>query len=201
MKQIPPPPFQTWKPGTLLYPVPVVLIGCGQATERPNLITVAWAGIICSEPPMLSISVRPERYSHGLITRSQAFTVNQVTRDLVRAADWCGVKSGRLVDKFGEMKLTPARAAMVDAPVVVESPMQLECRVKQVLPLGTHDLFLAEILAVHVANRNIDPHTGALKFQSTSPVCFGHGAYYALGDCLGTFGFSVRKIKEHRQKR
>ncbi|MBN8218099.1 MAG: flavin reductase family protein [Spirochaetes bacterium] len=189
------PTHQTWKPGTLLYPVPVVLVGCGARDEKPNLITVAWAGIVCSDPPMLSVSIRPERHSHGIISRTRAFTVNQVTRDLVRAADWCGVKSGRLVDKFREMGLTPVRASRVDAPLVAQSPMQLECRVEAIHRLGTHDLFLAEILAVNVDERHIDRHSGALRFPGTQPVCFGHGAYYALGECLGTFGHSVRKAK------
>ena len=135
-----------WKPGNMLYPLPVVMVSCQRPGERPNIITVAWAGTICSDPAMLSVSVRPERYSHGILGETGQFVVNLVNRDLVYATDYCGVRSGRDVDKFGEMHLTPLPSRMIAAPGIAESPVNLECQITQTIPLGSHDLFLARIL-------------------------------------------------------
>ncbi len=181
-----------WKPGNMLYPVPAVMVSCCRSGERPNIITVAWAGTVCSEPPMLSISVRKERYSYDIIRESGEFAVNLVNRDLVRAADYCGVKSGRDVDKFGEMGLTPMQSQRIAAPGIAESPVCLECRVVKQLPLGSHDLFLAEILTVSVDGQYLD-EKGKFHLNSCGLTAYSHGEYFALGERLGSFGYSVRK--------
>lgn len=181
-----------WKPGNMLYPVPAVMVSCCRSGERPNIITVAWAGTVCSEPPMLSISVRKERYSYDIIRESGEFAVNLVNRDLVRAADYCGVKSGRDVDKFGEMGLTPMQSQRIAAPGIAESPVCLECRVVKQLPLGSHDLFLAEILTVSVDGQYLD-EKGKFHLNSCGLTAYSHGEYFALGEKLGSFGYSVRK--------
>lgn len=181
-----------WKPGNMLYPVPAVMVSCCRSGERPNIITVAWAGTVCSEPPMLSISVRKERYSYDIIRESGEFAVNLVNRDLVRAADYCGVKSGRDVDKFGEMELTPMQSQRIAAPGIAESPLCLECRVVKQLPLGSHDLFLAEILTVSVDGQYLD-EKGKFHLNSCGLTAYSHGEYFALGEKLGSFGYSVRK--------
>lgn len=181
-----------WKPGNMLYPVPAVMVSCCRSGERPNIITVAWAGTVCSEPPMLSISVRKERYSYDIIRESGEFAVNLVNRDLVRAADYCGVKSGRDVDKFGEMELTPMQSQRIAAPGIAESPVCLECHVVKQLPLGSHDLFLAEILTVSVDGQYLD-EKGKFHLNSCGLTAYSHGEYFALGEKLGSFGYSVRK--------
>lgn len=181
-----------WKPGNMLYPVPAVMVSCCRSGERPNIITVAWAGTVCSEPPMLSISVRKERYSYDIIRESGEFAVNLVNRDLARAADYCGVKSGRDVDKFGEMELTPMQSQRIAAPGIAESPVCLECRVVKQLPLGSHDLFLAEILTVSVDGQYLD-EKGKFHLNSCGLTAYSHGEYFALGEKLGSFGYSVRK--------
>lgn len=183
-----------WKPGNLLYPVPAVMVSCSRPGERPNIITVAWAGTICSEPPMLSISVRKERYSYDIIRESGEFVVNLVNRDLVRAADYCGVKSGRDVDKFGETGLIPMPSKSIAAPGIAKSPVCLECRVVKQLPLGSHDLFLAEILEVSVDGQYLD-EKGKFHLNSSGLIAYSHGEYFALGEKLGSFGYSVRKKK------
>lgn len=183
-----------WKPGNLLYPVPAVMVSCCRPGERPNIITVAWAGTICSEPPMLSISVRKERYSYDIIRESGEFVVNLVNRDLVRAADYCGVKSGRDVDKFGETGVTPMPSGSIAAPGIAESPVCLECRVAEQLSLGSHDLFLAEILEVSVDGQYLD-EKGKFHLNSSGLIAYSHGEYFALGEKLGSFGYSVRKKK------
>ena len=182
---------QVWPGSTLLNPEPPVLVSCGPA-ERPNLITVGWCGTICTKPSMVSISVRPERYSYGLIQRSGDFVINLPTEPLVRAVDWCGVKSGRDYDKFAEMHLTPAPAAKVDTVLLAESPVNLECKVRQVIPLGTHDLFLAEVVAVDVDEALLDEN-GKLCLNRAKLIVYSHGDYLALGRRLGSFGYSVRK--------
>lgn len=186
---------QTWKPGTMIYPVPAVLVSCGDAQRGFNIITIAWTGTVCTEPPMCYISVRPQRYSHGLIKESGEYVINLTTRDLTFAVDWCGVKSGREVDKFKEMKLTPADARIVKAPLIAESPLNIECRVREIVPLGSHDMFLSEVAAIHADERLINPRTGAFEFSRANPICYAHGRYFPLGRILGTFGYSVRKNK------
>lgn len=185
---------QVWKGSTLLNPEPPVLVSCGPA-EKPNLITVGWCGTICTQPPMLSISVRPERFSHHLIRESGEFAVNLPTEGLTRAVDWCGVKSGRDHDKFAEMHLTPIPAAKIATVLVEESPVNLECKVTQVIPLGSHDLFLAEVTAVDVDERLLDEN-GRLCLNRAKLIVYSHGDYLALGRRLGTFGYSVRKKKK-----
>lgn len=184
---------QTWKPGTVLYPLPAVLVSCGADPAEYNLLTVAWTGTVCSDPPMCSISVRPERHSYGIIRRTGEFVINLTTRSLARATDWCGVRSGRDCDKFREAGLTPLPAARVAAPLVAESPVNIECRVRQVIPLGSHDLFLAEVVNVQVAEAFIDPATGKFHLEQADPIVYSHGEYFALGEALGHFGWSVRR--------
>ncbi len=192
---------QRWKPGTVLYPVPAVLVSCGATPEEYNLLTVAWTGTVCTNPPMCSISVRPERHSYGIIRRTGEFVINLTTRRLARATDWCGVRSGRDCDKFREMGLTPVASEVVAAPLVAESPVNIECRVRQVLPLGSHDLFIAEVVGVQVDEELIDPATGRFCLEQADPIVYSHGEYFALGETLGHFGWSVRKRKKGAKHR
>ena len=185
-----------WKPGTMIYPVPAVLVSCGDAQQGYNIITIAWTGTICTDPPMCYISVRPERYSHGLIRRSGEYVINLTTRSLAFAVDWCGVKSGRDFDKFKEMGLTPMPAQKVAAPLIAESPLSIECRVREVMPLGSHDMFISEVVAINAEEGLFNPHTGAFEFSHAEPICYSHGRYFPLGPILGTFGYSVRKKKK-----
>ena len=182
---------QVWKPGNLLAPVPPVLVSCGNM-EKPNLITIAWAGTINSDPVRVSISVRPRRYSHGLIRESGEFVINLPTQKILRAVDWCGVKSGRDVDKFREMKLSTLPAAQVGTVLLEQSPVNLECKVTQRIPLGSHDLFLAEVVAVDVDESLLD-ESGKLCLNRAKLIVYSHGDYLALGRRLGKFGYSVRK--------
>lgn len=182
----------TWRGGNMLYPVPAVMVSCQRPGEKPNIITVAWAGTVCSTPAMLSVSVRKERYSYDIIKETGNFVVNLVNRDLVFATDYCGVKSGRDTDKFGEMKLTLQASEHIDAPGILESPLNLECRVTQVIPLGSHDMFLAEIVGVTVDERYMD-EKGTFHLNDAGLVAYSHGTYFELGDKLGTFGYSVKK--------
>ena len=181
-----------WPPSTQLAPVPAVLVGCGSAEADWNLITIAWTGIVCSKPPMLSVSVRPERHSHELIRKSGEFTVNIPTAAMADDVDWCGVVSGRNHRKFAERNLTPIAGSKVSAPLVAECPLGLECRVKEVLQLGSHDLFLAEILAVQVTESWIN-ESGRLELERAGLLSYVHGHYFGLGECIGHFGYSVRK--------
>ncbi len=182
-----------WRPGTMLAPVPPVLVSCGgKGDYRPNIITVAWAGTVCSEPPMLSVSIRPQRYSHEIISATREFMVNLPTAALAKAVDWCGVKSGRDVDKFEGARLTPFNSDVVSAPGIMESPVNMECKVRKIIPLGSHDMFIAEIVAVHVTEMLIDKR-GKLQLEDAGLLAYSHGEYYALGRRLGYFGYSVRK--------
>jgi flavin reductase (DIM6/NTAB) family NADH-FMN oxidoreductase RutF len=181
-----------WRPGTMVYPVPAVLVSCGNS-EKSNLFTVAWTGTICSDPAMLYISVRPERASYELIKEQMEFTVNLTTRQLCRATDWCGVRSGRDYDKWREMGLTAAPGVKVACPHVAESPMSIECRVKSIVPLGTHHMFIAEVLSVLADEQYLDPTTGAFDMERAGLIAYAHGGYYTLGEKLGKFGFSVQK--------
>lgn len=191
---------ENWKPGTLIYPLPAVLVSCGATQEEYNLLTVAWTGTVCTSPPMCYISVRPERHSYDIIKRTGEFVINLTTRELARATDWCGVRSGRDYDKFREMGLTPAPAAQVAAPIVAEAPVSIECRVRQTLQLGSHDMFLAEVVNVQVDADYIDPETGRFCLERACPIVYSHGEYFALGEALGHFGWSVRKRKPVRAK-
>ena len=182
-----------WKPANLLAPVPAVLVSCGGTKgTTANLITIAWTGSICSDPVMLSIAVRPERHSHGILTASGEFVVNLPSVAQARAVDRCGMVSGRTVDKFAETGLTPDAALAVGCPIVRECPVNIECRVRRTLELGSHTLFLAEVLAVQVDAALVDAK-GRLRLEKAGLLAFAHGEYFALGRSLGRFGFSVRK--------
>jgi flavin reductase (DIM6/NTAB) family NADH-FMN oxidoreductase RutF len=174
---------------TELYPVPAVVVSCVDAQGRPNLITLAWVGTVCSEPPMLSIAVRPGRYSHALIKEAQEFVVNLPRADQVQAVDVCGTVSGREQDKFAAAGLTPEPAAYVKAPLVKEFPVNLECRVRQTLSLGSHDLFLGEIVCVHADEEVLD-EAGRLAVERLKPLAYVNGAYCAVGGIVGAWGFS-----------
>ena len=184
---------ESWKPGTLVYPLPAVLVSCGASPEEYNLVTVAWTGTVCTNPPMCYISLRPERHSYDIIRRTGAFVINLTTEALARATDWCGVRSGRDFDKFRETGLTPLPAAEVEAPLVAESPVNIECRVRQLLPLGSHGMFLAEVVRVQVDPAYIDPATGRFDLDRAGLIAYSHGEYFTLGERLGHFGWSVRK--------
>lgn len=183
---------QIWKPSTMLNPVPVVMVSCAGQSGKPNIITLAWAGTINSDPPMLSISVRRERHSYGLIKEKGQFVVNLTTQKLVFATDLCGVKSGRDVDKFKLAGLTPEKASVVDVPLIKESPVSLECIVKQTLELGSHDMFIAEIVAVQADDALLN-EKGKLELEKAGLICYSHGKYWSLGKELGFFGYSVAK--------
>ena len=185
-------PKQVWKPGNMLYPVPAVMVSCQYKDEKPNIVTVAWAGTICSDPPMVSISLRPERFSHEIITKSGEFVVNLVTEKLTRACDWCGVRSGRDCDKFREMKLSEYRTDLLHAPAIGESPVNIWCRVSRAEHLGSHDLFIARVVGVTVDDAYMD-QKGRFALEKTGLITYSHGEYYALGKKLGSFGYSVKK--------
>ena len=183
---------QSWKPGNMLYPVPAVLVSCQDKNTKPNMLTIAWAGTVCSDPPMVSISVRPERYSYQLIRETGEFVINLTTEELSRATDYCGVVSGRDVDKWKKTKLTPMPSTVIHAPGIKESPVNLECRVTQMLKLGTHHMFLAEIVAVHADEKYLD-EKGKFHLEDSNLLAYSHGTYFSLGEELGRFGYSVRK--------
>jgi len=176
----------------MLYPVPAVMVSCGDKPENYNIITVAWTGTLCSEPPMAYISVRPTRHSHDLISQTGEFVINLASKKLVFAVDYCGVKSGKDINKFKKLKLTPLKAEHVSAPLIAESPVNIECRVTERKHLGSHDMFIAKVLCVHADQRYINKK-GAFNFQAAEPICYSHGKYYLLGRELGHFGFSVKK--------
>jgi flavin reductase (DIM6/NTAB) family NADH-FMN oxidoreductase RutF len=187
---------EIWRPGNMLYPVPPVMVSCGRPGETPNIITVAWAGTICSSPAMLSISVRKERYSYAILKETGEFVVNLTSKRLTRAADWCGVRSGKDYDKFKEMKLTPLPSQKISAPGIEESPVNIECKVKQVIDLGSHDMFIAEVVSVSVDDGLLDDK-GRLDLGKAKLVAYSHGEYFMLGERLGKFGYSVaRKVKK-----
>lgn len=182
-----------WEGGNLLYPLPALMVSCGNDDLGYNIITVSWAGTICSNPPMCSISVRPERYSHDIIKETKEFAINLSNEQLAFATDWCGVRSGRDFDKFKEMGLTPMKAGKIDAPLIKESPVNLECVVKQIVELGSHNMFISEIVAVNVDNELINPKSDTLELFKARLINYTHGFYYKQGAMIGRFGFSVRK--------
>ena len=178
----------------MLYPVPAVMISCQRAGEKPNIITVAWCGTICSDPVMVSISVRKERYSHAIISETREFVINLTTKELAFATDYCGVKSGKDHDKFQEMKLTAGKAQKVSCPIIAESPVNIECKVTEIKELGSHDLFIAEVVAVDVSEEFLDEN-GKFDLNGTGLMAYSHGEYFTLGEKIGKFGFSVKKKK------
>lgn len=187
---------QDWKPGTLIYPLPAAMISCGSTPEEYNIITLSWLGTICTNPPMCYISVRPERHSYEIIKRDMEFVINITTEDLAFATDWCGVRSGKDFSKFDEMKLTPGKASIVRVPIIEESPLNIECRVREILSLGSHDMFIADVVNVKADEKYIDPQTGKFSLESAKPIAYSHGQYYGLGEKIGGFGWTVRKKKE-----
>lgn len=183
---------QVWKPGNMLYPLPAVMVSCKREGEKPNIITLAWVGTVCSDPVMVSISVRKERYSYDIIKETGEFVINLTTEDLAKATDYCGVKSGRDIDKFKETHLTPAPASKVACPIIAESPVNMECVVKEIIELGSHDMFIAEVVAVDVSEEYMDEN-GRFSLEETKPLAYSHGEYYGLGEKIGKFGYSVKK--------
>jgi flavin reductase (DIM6/NTAB) family NADH-FMN oxidoreductase RutF len=183
-----------FKPGTMIYPLPAALISCGTEETEYNLFTVAWIGTICSNPPMCYISVRPERYSYPIIKENMEFVINLTTEDLAYATDWCGVRSGRDYHKFEEMKLAPGKCSVVKAPLVEESPVCIECRVKEIISLGSHDMFISEVVNVRIDEKYLNEE-GKFDMAVTNPLVYVHGEYFGLGDKIGNFGWSVKKKK------
>ena len=186
---------QQWKPGTLIYPLPAVLISCGETEEEYNMLTVAWVGTICTNPAMCYISVRPERYSYDIIKRTKSFVINLTNEGMARATDWCGVRSGKDYNKFREMRLTPQPAQKVAAPIVLESPLSIECEVVEIKELGSHHMFIANVVNVQADERYIDPVTDEFRLSDAKLIAYSHGHYYKLGEEIGKFGWSVRKKK------
>ena len=187
-----------WKPGTFIYPIPAVMVSCG-SMEKSNIITVAWTGIINTNPPMVYISVRPTRYSYNLIKNQKEFVINLTNEKLVRATDWCGVKSGAKFDKFKEMNLHKEKANFVKCPLIKESPVSIECKLKEIKELGSHHMFIAEVLAINADEKYID-EKGAFNISKCNLIAYSNGSYYQLGKKLGKFGFSVQKKKKFKKK-
>jgi len=183
---------QVWRAGNMLYPLPVVMVTVADKAGNANIVTIAWAGTICSDPAMVSISVRPERHSHKMLMETREFVINLTTKELAFATDYCGVKSGRDIDKFKEMNLTPLPASQVSAPLIAESPVNIECKVTEVKKLGSHDMFMAEVVAVHADEKYMD-EKGKFHLEWAEPIVYSHGTYFSCGEQLGTFGYSVKK--------
>ena len=186
----------SWKPGTMIYPLPAVLISCGSSEDDYNLITISWVGTICTNPPMCYISVRPERHSYDIIKKNMEFVINLTNEEMAYATDWCGVKSGKDFNKFAEMKLTPVKGEKVSAPIIKESPLCIECKVKDIIKLGSHDMFIAEVLNVQADSKYIDPTTETFKLSEAKLIAYSHGHYYKLGEEIGKFGWTVQKKKK-----
>jgi flavin reductase (DIM6/NTAB) family NADH-FMN oxidoreductase RutF len=187
-----------WKPGTFLYPIPAVMVSCG-TMENSNIITVAWTGIINTDPAMVYISVRPTRHSYQIIKESKEFVINLTTRELAYATDWCGVKTGAKVDKFKEMKLTKEKANFLKCPMIKESPVSVECKVKEIKELGSHHMFIAEVVAINADEKYIDKN-GAFDISRCNLITYANGKYYDLGKKIGRFGYSVQKKQKRRKK-
>lgn len=189
---------QIWKPATLLSPLPAALVSCG-TVEEPNVLTIAWTGIINSSPAMTYVSIRPERWSHHIIAESGEFVINVTTSDLVRAADFCGVRSGKDTDKFAEMGLTALPASKVSAPIIAQSPISIECKVTEVKHLGSHDMFIAEIVAIQIDDKYLDGD-GKLDLRKAGVMFYSHGEYFAQGKKIGQMGYSVKKKRTKNPK-
>lgn len=191
---------QSWKPGNMLYPLPVVMVSAADKEGRDDIITVAWAGTVCTNPPMVSISIRPERYSYHMIRETGEFVINLTTEELAFATDYCGVKSGRDVDKFKETGLTREKAEKVKAPMIAEAPVSIECKVKEIRELGSHHMFIAQVAAVHADEKYMD-EKNRFDLNRSRPIVYSHGEYLGTGKKLGTFGYSVKKAKKQAKKR
>lgn len=188
-----------WKPGTMVYPVPAVMVSCG-TMESPNIITIAWTGTVCTDPAMTYISIRKERHSYNIIKESGKFAINLTTKPLVKATDFCGVKSGRDFDKFKHCGLTPIQGTLTGLPMIAESPVNIECEVTQIIELGSHDMFLAKVLGVTIEDDFIDA-TGKFRLDLAQLITYAHGTYYDIGNPLGTFGYSIMKKKTQLKKK
>lgn len=184
-----------WKPGTMIYPLPAVLVSCGNCPEEYNLFTVAWTGTLCTNPAMCYISVRPERHSYPILRKNMEFVINLTTEEMAFATDWCGVKSGKEYNKFEEMKLTPGKAEIVKAPTIDEAPVCIECKVKEIVSLGSHDMFIAEVVNVQADDSFLNPETGKFELDAAHPLVYVHGEYFGIGKKIGKFGWSVQKKK------
>lgn len=185
-----------WKPGTMIYPLPAVMVSCGAVPEEYNIITISWTGTICTDPAMCYISVRPGRHSYAIIRKNGVYVINLTTKSLAFATDWCGVKSGGKYNKFTEMGLTPVPASKINAPMIKESPVNIECVVKEIKELGSHHMFISEVVAVNADEKYIDDKTGLFRLNDAFPLCYSHGKYYETGKLIGKFGFSVEKKKK-----
>lgn len=185
-----------WKPGTFVYPIPAVMVSCG-TMEKSNIITVAWTGILNTNPAIVYISVRPERYSYNLIKQQGEFVINLTTKDLVRQTDWCGVKTGAKVDKFKEMKLHKEKANFVKCPMIKESPVSIECKVREIKELGSHHMFVADVLSINADKKYIDSK-GTFDISKCDLIAYANGKYFTLGKQVGKFGFSVQKKKKRK---
>ena len=188
-----------WKPGTMIYPLPAVIISCGSTPEEHNLITLSWVGTICTNPPMCYISVIPAPHSYPILTKNMEFVINLTTKDMAFATDWIGVRSGKDYNKFEEMKLTPGKASIVNCPIIEESPICIECKVKEIIPLGTHDMFISEVVNVRADEKYINPETDAFDMEKASLLVYSHGNYYETGQKIGRFGWSVMKKNKKRK--
>ncbi len=187
-----------WKPGNMIYPLPAVLVSCGSELSEYNVLTVAWVGTLCTNPPMCYISVRPERYSYPIIQKNMEFVINLTTKDMAYATDWCGVRSGKDYNKFEEMKLTPGKAKVVKAPIIEESPVSIECRVREIIPLGSHHMFIAEVVNVQADDCYLDKDSGKFELANADPLVYLHGGYFELGEKIGKFGWSVEKKRKKK---
>ena len=192
---------QDWKPGTMIYPLPALLVSCGSTEEEYNIITVAWAGTICTNPAMCYISVRPERHSYPILKRNMEFVINLTTKSMAFATDWCGVRSGKDYNKFEEMKLTPGKAKIVSAPIIEESPLCIECRVKEIISLGSHDMFIADVVNVKADDKYLNAETGKFELSEANPLVYVHGGYFELGPKIGKFGWSVEKNRAQTKEK
>jgi flavin reductase (DIM6/NTAB) family NADH-FMN oxidoreductase RutF len=184
-----------WKPGTLIYPLPAIMVSCGENEAEYNILTVSWTGTICSDPAMCYISVRKSRHSYDIIKRSGCFVLNLTTEDMAYATDWCGVRSGKDYNKFSEMKLTAEKAQKINAPIIKESPLNIECEVVEIKELGTHDMFIAKVVNIQADAKYINPKTDAFDLEAAKLLAYSHGQYYGLGRKIGKFGWSVQKKK------
>lgn len=184
---------QNLDPGTFIYPLPAVMVSCGSNPDEYNILTVSWVGTICSNPPMCYISVRPERHSYEIIKQNMEFVINLTTEELAEATDWCGVRSGKDYNKFQEMNLTPGKSEMIQAPIIAESPLSIECRVKEIISLGSHNMFIAEVMNIQVDKKYLDSETGKLVMEQANLLAYSNKTYYKLGEQIGKFGWSVKK--------
>lgn len=182
----------------MIYPLPAVMVSCGSEPSEYNIITVSWTGTICTDPAMCYISVRPTRHSYGIIRKNGEYVINLTTRSLAYATDWCGVRSGKEFNKFDEMKLTPLPATRVSAPMISESPVNIECIVKEIKELGSHHMFISEVVAVNAESEYFDDKSGRFRLFDSEPICYSHGKYYETGKLIGKFGFSVEKKKKKK---